>query len=823
MKISKIYLLPLILIGGFSVDAQQKDISSLIDTKAFDPTTLIWFNSPASKWEEALPVGNGRLGAMVFGKPSEERIQLNENTYWTGGPYSTVVKGAYKSLKEVQKKVFEGKFLEAHNLFGRNMMGYPVEQQKYQCLADLYLSFGGEDKVTGCKRWLDLETGTTTTTYTKAGVNYRREIFASTPDQVIAIRITADKPASISLQSNLHGVRNQTHSNYATDYFKMDGEGNNCLVLTGKSADYMGIKGALKYEARLHAVSAGGSTSIQNGIDLVIKNADTVTLYFVAATNFVNYKDVSADAHKRVGAYWHAIQNKAFGEMRSAAIGDYQKLFNRVSFHLANTEASYWPTNQRQQRTQGAPDPSMAALCYQFARYLMISSSRPGNEPANLQGIWNQDANPMWDAKYTTNINLQMNYWPVESFNLPECAEPLVKFVKEITDDGAKVAKEHYNCRGWVFHQNSDLWRVAAPMDGPTWGTFTTAGAWLTNMLYEHYLYNQDTAYLRSIYPVIKGSAQFFKDFLVMHPNGKWLVTNPSTSPENFPLREGNKPYFDEVTGSMIPGTTICAGSSIDMQILYDLFTFYNSAAKTLKVDAAFADSTIKTRDKLVPPQIGKDGLLQEWADDWGQLEDKHRHLSPLYGLYPGNELWVKANPALTDAYKKVLDERGNGMNGFSRAWKMCLWARLGAGDRCDTIFKGYLKEQCFAQLFAKGGSALQVDATFGVAAGISEMLLQSQKGFIEVLPALPTEWQDGEVKGLMARGGFQINMQWKNGRVAQMEILSKAGGKCRLKLSGDARGVVANNASAVGLQYNATGVAEFNTVKNGLYVVKVE
>ena len=823
MNLSKIYLLPLILLGGLPVSAQQKDVAALIDAKSFDPSTLIWFNTPAAKWEDALPVGNGRLGAMVFGKPGEERIQLNESTYWTGGPYSTVVKGAYKSLKEVQKKVFEGKFLEAHNLFGRNMMGYPVEQQKYQCLADLYLSFPGEEHVTQYKRWLDLETGTTTTTYTSAGVTYKREVLASTPGQVIAIRITADKPASISLQANLRGIRNQTHSNYATDYFRMDGEGNNCLVLTGKSADYMGVKGALKYEARLHAVPSGGSMSIQNGIDLVIKNADTVTLYFVAATNFVNYKNVSADARKRVGAYWLAIQHKAFAELRTSAIADYQNLFNRVSFHLGNTDASYWPTNQRQQRLEGAPDPAMAALCYQFARYLMITSSRPGSEPANLQGIWNQDANPMWDAKYTTNINLQMNYWPVESFNLPECAQPLVKFVREITDQGGQVAWEHYRCRGWVFHQNSDLWRVAAPMDGPTWGTFTTAGAWLTNMLYEHYLYNRDTGYLRSIYPVLKGSALFFKDFLVMHPNGQWLVTNPSTSPENFPLREGNKTYFDEVTGSMIPGTTICAGSSIDMQILYDLFTFYNNAASTLKVDAAFADSTIKTRDKLVPPQIGKDGLLQEWADDWGQLEDKHRHLSPLYGLYPGNELWVKETPALTEAYKKLLEERGDGMNGFSRAWKMCLWARLGAGDRCDTIFKGYLRQQCFPQLFAKGGSALQVDATFGVAAGIGEMLLQSQKGFIEVLPALPTKWQDGEIKGLRARGGFEVNLRWKKGRVTQLEIQSRVGGVCRLKLPDNPHISIASKGVEIGIQYDAAGIAEFNTVKNGVYMINVQ
>lgn len=822
MKLTKIYLLLLSLVGAATCFAQDNNEAPLIDAAKFDPSTLIWFTSPAAKWEEALPVGNGRLGAMVFGKNKEERIQFNEATYWTGGPYSTVVKGAYKALPEIQKLVFEGKFLDAHNLFGRTLMGYPVEQQKYQCLANLYLRFNNEDNIQQYKRWLNLETGITTTTYTANGITYRREVLASAPGQVIAIRLTASKPSSISFQANLQGVRNQTHSNYATDYFRMDGEGNNCLVLTGKSADYMGIKGALKYEARLHAVASGGTVEIKNGIDLVVNNADTVTLYFVAATNFVNYKNVSANAHQRVEACWQQLRNKNYAQVRAAALADYQKLFGRVSFHLENTPVSFLPTNLRQSGIQTSPDPSLAALCSQFARYIMIACSRPGSQPANLQGIWNQDANPMWDAKYTTNINLQMNYWPVQSLNLAECAEPLVQFVKEVADDGSKVAKEHYNCRGWVFHQNSDLWRVAAPMDGPTWGTFTTAGAWLANMLCEHYLYTQDTVYLRSVYPLIKGSALFFTDFLVMHPNGKWLVTNPSNSPENFPLRPGNQPYFDEVTGSVLPGTTICAGSSIDMQILYDLFTFCNKAASTLKTDTAFASGVIAVRNKLAPPQIGKDGMLQEWADDWGQLEDKHRHLSPLYGLYPGNEL-VNSDLEFVNSYKKLLEERGDKGNGFSRAWKMCLWARLAAGDRCNAIFKGYVKDQCYPQLFAKGGTAMQVDATFGVAAGINEMLLQSHKGYIEILPALPAEWDRlGDVSGLVARGNFEVGLHWEMGHVTQVNILSKAGNVCRLKLPKGAR--IADNKIeyTTDKQYNTDGTVEFNTIKGKLYIIKL-
>ena len=801
----------------------QDDISNNIDRKQFDPSTIIWFNKPAAKWEEALPVGNGRLGAMVFGKTGEERIQLNEDTYWSGGPYSSVVKGAYEALPQVQKDVFEGKFMEAHNLFGREMMGYPVEQQKYQCLGNLILFFKGEDKATNYKRWLNLVTCITSVSYTVDGVIYQRDIFASSPDHVIAVHITADKPGSISFKANLQGVRNQEMSNYTTDYFRMNSDGNDCLVLTGKSGDYMGIKGALRYEARVKAVTEGGTVRVENNIDLVVSNATSVTIYFTAVTNFVNYKDVSADQHKRVTATLDRVVTKTYDDIKKTALADYQTLFNRVSFNLSNTVNSFLPTDQRMKAIQSSSDPSLASLCYQFARFAMISCSRPGGEPANLQGLWNQDANPMWDAKYTTNINLQMNYWPVEAGNLPECAQPLIQFMKDITDEGSRVAKEYYNCRGWVLHQNSDLWRVAAPMDGPTWGTFTTGGAWLCTQLWEHYLFTGDTAYLRNIYPVIKGSVQFFMDFLVMHPNGKWLVTNPSTSPENFPLRQGNGPYYDEVTGITLPGTTICAGSSIDMQILYDLFTYYNNATKTLQTDAAFAGKVLQARDKLVPPQIGKNGMLQEWADDWGQLEDKHRHLSPLYGLYPGNVISPAKTPELIEACKKLLAERGDETSGWSRAWKLALWARLFDGERCYKIFKGYIKDQCFPQFFTKGGSVMQVDGTFGVAAGIAEMLLQSNNDVIDILPALPSEWANGEIKGICARGNFEINMQWRDGKPVKVEVLSKSGNKCHIKMRGGQKFTVSLNGVPVKVEYLSDGSCVFDTVKGRVYTVNTE
>ncbi len=818
MKYLKVSYLIFVSLYAPSILAQQNDIPEKINAGTFNSSSLLWYTSPAQKWEEALPVGNGRIGAMVFGKNGEERIQLNEETYWSGGPYSTVVKGGYKVLPEIQKLVFEEKYLAAHNLFGRNTMGYPVEQMKYQCLANLHLFFKNHDSVTNYKRWLDLENGISGVNYNSNGVTYQREVFASAPDQVIVIRITADKPNSISFTANLRGERNQTHSNYATDYFKMDPCGNDGLILTGKSADYMGVEGKLKYEARIKAIPEGG-TMKTDAVDLIIENATAVTLYVAAATNFVNYKDVSANQKQRVDIYYKGIENKNYKTILASAVADHKKYFDRVSLQLPNTPNSFLPTPERVKKIQTEPDPSMAALSYQFGRYLMIGSSRPGTEPANLQGIWNDNMNPSWDSKYTTNINTQMNYWPVESGNLSECAEPLVRLIKEITDQGTQVAREHYGARGWVLHQNTDIWRVAAPMDGPTWGTFTVGGAWLCTHLWEHYQYTMDKSFLKETFPLMEGSVQFFMDFLVPHPNGKWLVTNPSTSPENFPDGGGNKPYFDEVTAGFREGTTICAGSSIDMQILYDLFGYYIEAAKILGKDDSFIQQVKAAREKLVPPQIGKDGSLQEWADDWKSLEKKHRHFSHMYGLYPGKVLYEKRTPALIEACKKVLEERGDATTGFSRAWKMALWARLGDGNRSNKIYKGYLKEQSCISLFALCGRSLQVDGNFGVTAAVTEMLMQSHDGFIKLLPALPDEWIDGEFKGVCARGAFELDYAWQNKKITRLKILSKAGEICRIEFKAGLK--ISSNGKKIGFKKLLDGNVEFKTAKDAVYLIE--
>ncbi len=795
--------------------AQDMNVSDRIDKQQFSPASFMWYSKPAAQWDEALPVGNGRLGAMVYGKANDEIIQLNEDTYWSGGPYSTVVKGGYKDLPAIRQMVFDGKLLEAHNLFGRSLMGYPVEQQKYQSLANLHLSFSKKDSVTGYKRWINLEDATTGVAFSMNGVNYQREVFSSEPDQVIVVRLTADKPGSISFSANLRGVRNQAHSNYGTDYFRMDGMGNDALQLTGKSADYLGVKGQLRYKAVLKALPEGGTMKV-DGYTLSIENANAVTLYFVAATNFVNYKDVSANVEERIQRYLLSVKNKNYLAIRTAHVQDHRQLFDRVKMNFPNTANSFLPTDERLKKMQTADDPQLAALCYQFGRYVLIASSRKGTQATNLQGIWNNDMNPSWDAKYTTNINTQMNYWPVESANLAECGEPLFDLIKEITDQGAQVAREHYASKGWVLHQNTDIWRVAAPMDGPTWGTFTVGGAWLTNELWEHYLYSRDLNYVKKLYPILKGSVDFFMNFLVKDPSGKWLVTNPSTSPENFPGSKNNGPYFDEVTGSILPGTTICAGSSIDMQIITDLFNNFEQASALLQKDFDYAKKVAATRKQLVPPQINKEGALQEWADDWPQLEKNHRHFSHLYGLYPGNVLSAKRTPAFVEPIKAVLNQRGDDGAGFSRAWKICLWARLYDAERAYSIFKGYLKDQACTQLFARCFKPMQVDGSLGVTAGITEMLLQSHEGYIDLLPALPKAWPTGNVAGICARGGFQLDFSWDNHKLQQLKILSKAGGDCKLNMPATVK--ISCNGKVVETKNEANGIISFSTEKGAYY-----
>lgn len=740
-----------------------------------DPTTMLWYTHPADKWENALPIGNGRLGAMVFGLTDVEKIQFNEETYWSGGPYSQTVAGGFEALPEIQKLIFDGEYIKAHKRFGRHLMGYPIEQQKYQSVGDLLLEFTGAGEVTGYNHQLDLDSAVTTTRYKRGDVMYTREAFVTPVDQVIVLYMYADRPGAISFKANLRGYRNVAHSNYGTGYFQVDGYGSDSLILRGKSADYLGIEGKLRYEGRVKAIPSGGAMRVDEE-DLIVTGADSVVLYIAAATNFVDYKDVSGDPHQRVEDVLSALAGKSYRELKNNHVEAHQKLFRRMSIDLGSTTNSLLPTDERMKNFNGRNDPNLAALCFQFGRYMLISSSRPGTQPANLQGIWNDKMNPSWDSKYTTNINTEMNYWPAEVGNLSDCAEPLFRMIRELTDQGADVAREHYGAGGWVFHQNTDIWRVAAPMDGPDWGTFTAGGAWLCTHLWEHYLYTGDKVFLEEYYPILKGCVEFFLDFLVEHPKYGWLVTNPSTSPENFPGWEGNDPFFDETCSWMSPGTSICAGSTIDMQLLDDLFGYVIEAAEILERDIEFRGKIGTARTRLAPMQIGERGDLQEWLEDWPQKEGSHRHISNLYGLYPGNQISAKGSPEFAEASKVVLEQRGLIGNGWASAWKMACWARLYNPEKAMDNFNYYIHNYTFQNLFGICSRALQVDGTFGVSAAVAEMLLQSHEGEIHLLPSVPASWEDGQVKGIRARGGFELDLEWEAGRLKKLRILSLQG-----------------------------------------------